>query len=208
MTVHFEVLKAIAVPIEMDNVDTDQIFPSRFSSKDRADGKYGDYFLHDQRFDKNGQQNKDFILNDVRYRGAKIIVASKNYACGSARPGAIYSHLDYGICAIISESFGPVFPTVAYKSGLLTIQVGKDTAQQIRDALLRNPGSQIEIDLKDQFISLENGQRFYFEIDHFIKTMFMEGVSEINFTLKYSSKIAEFEAKLPHSFPWLYGKGR
>jgi len=208
MTVHFEILKAIAVPIAMDNVDTDQIFPSRFSSKDRADGKYGDYFLHDRRFDKNGQQNKDFVLNDSRYRGAKIIVASKNYACGSARPGAIYSHLDYGICAIVSESFGSVFPTVAYKSGLLTIQVNKDTAQQIREALQCEPGSEIEINLKEQFISLENGQRFHFEIDKFIKTMFIEGVSEINFTLKYSSKIKEFESTLSHSFPWLYGKDR
>src|ERR1700761_7221970 len=118
---HFEVLKARAVPFTMDNVDTDQIFPSRFVSKDRADGEYGDYFLHDQRFDEAGNLKSQFILNDQRYHGARIIVASANYACGSARPGAIYSHLDYGISAIIAESYGSVFPTVAYKSGLLTI---------------------------------------------------------------------------------------
>lgn len=208
MTSHFEVLRAVAVPIAMDNVDTDQIFPSRFVSKDRADGKYGDYFLHDWRFNEAGQENKDFVLNNPQYRGAKIIVASKNYACGSARPGAIYSHLDYGVSVIIAESFGSVFPTVAYKSGLLTIQVEKDVAREIREALLRDPGSEVEIDLRDQRIRLADGRQFDFEIDNFIKTIFVEGISEISLTLRYRSKIEEFESTLPDSFPWLYGKDR
>ncbi|GJH30061.1 3-isopropylmalate dehydratase small subunit [Caballeronia novacaledonica] len=205
MTTHFDFLRAVAVPIAIDNVDTDQIFPSRFSSKDRADGRYGDYFLHDRRFNEFDQENKDFILNNPKYNGAKILVASKNYACGSARPGAIYSHLDYGVSVIIAESFGSVFPTVAYKSGLLTIQVEAGTAREIREALLADPGSEIQVDLKNQRITLADDRNFSFEIDHFIKKIFIEGISEISLTLKYRSKIEQFESTLPDSFPWLYG---
>lgn len=208
MTARFEVLRAVAVPMAIDNIDTDQIFPSRFVSKDRREGKYGDYFLHDRRFSEGEQPNQEFVLNDRRYHGAKIIVASKNYACGSARPGAIYSHLDYGIDAIIAESFGPVFPTVAYKSGLLTIQVGEETAQNIRTALFETPGLSIEIDLGKQIIEVADGLRFSFDFDPFIKKMFMEGISEISYTLGHSSKIEAFESTLAGTVPWLYGQRR
>jgi len=201
---HFRVLKAVAVPFEIDNIDTDQIFPSRFVGKNRTEGSYRDYFFHDQRFVETDVPIPDFVLNKAAYRGAAIIVASANYACGSARPGAIYSHLDYGISAIIATSFGSVFPTVAYKSGLLTIQVGPDTSQAIRDALLRHPGAEVEIDLDAQSIVLTSGQRYDFEIDSFVKTMFMEGISEIDYTLKLLPEIEAKEAKLRNAYPWFY----
>src|SRR3954454_22381581 len=105
----FEELKAIAIPLGFDNIDTDQIFPSRFSSKNRADGMFGEYLLHDHRFDDNGVKKRDFIFNDERLQGAQILVAAGNYACGSARPGAVFAHIDYGFRALIAESFGPVF---------------------------------------------------------------------------------------------------
>src|SRR5260221_12599801 len=96
----FEKLTAIAAPIEFDNIDTDQIFPSRFISKSRADGMFGTYLLHDHRFDENENRKTDFILNHDRMNCAQILVAAGNYACGSARPGAIFSHLYYWIKSI------------------------------------------------------------------------------------------------------------
>jgi len=200
----FEVLTAVAVPIAIDNVDTDQIFPSRFTSKSRADGMFGRYFLHDQRFDEHDQPRAEFVLNDEQYAGAKIIVAAANYACGSARPGAIYSHLDYGIEVIVAESFGPVFPTVAFKSGLLTVQLPKKDAADIRQALLVQPGAKVTVDLKDQVIVAPDGARHSFDIDPFVKRMFVEGRSETDLTLALRDKIEAFEARQRASMPWLY----
>ena len=203
----FHTLTAVAAPIVADNVDTDQIFPSRFTSKNRADGMFGTYFLHDQRFDDAGAPRIDCILNDERLKDAKILVASANYACGSARPGAIYSHLDYGIRAVIAESFGPVFPTVAFKSGLLTIQLSKDAVASIRDHLLRNLGAEVSIDVAQQFVVAPDETRYSFEIDHFAKRMFVEGISEIDLTLGLVDKIEAFEARQRLAMPWLYGRG-
>lgn len=201
----FETLTAIAAPIVGDNIDTDQIFPSRFISKDRAAGLYGTYFLHDLRFDENGAPRPDFVLNDKRVEGAKIIIAGANYACGSARPGAIYSHLDCGIQAIIAESFGPLFPTVAFKSGLLTIQLPKESARHCREMLLRQLGATITIDLKRQIVVSPDGQSFPFEIDYFAKKMFVEGLNEIDLTLQLRDQIEAFEARHRLSLPWVYG---
>jgi 3-isopropylmalate/(R)-2-methylmalate dehydratase small subunit len=178
----FDKLTAVAAPIVTDNIDTDQIFPARFMSKDRADGMFGNYFLHDQRFDENGSKRDDFILNDKRLKNARIIVASANYACGSARPGAIFSHLDYGVHAVIAESFGPLFAAVAYKSGLLTVRLTKEETKYLRDKLLENIGAEITIDLDHQVVVAPDGRAFEFEIDHFVKRMFMEGLSEIDLT--------------------------
>ncbi|HXX85409.1 MAG TPA: 3-isopropylmalate dehydratase small subunit [Casimicrobiaceae bacterium] len=200
----FEVLTAVAVPIDIDNVDTDQIFPSRFTSKSRAGGMFGRYLLHDQRLDEHGRPRAGFVLNDERYSGAKILVAAANYACGSARPGAIYSHLDYGIEAIVAESFGPVFPTVAFKSGLLTVQLSKPDTADIRRALLAQPGAKVTVDLKDQVILAPDGTRYSFDIDPFVKRMFVEGHSEVDMTLALRDKIEAFETRQRASMPWLY----
>ena len=200
----FTVLTAVAAPIAADNIDTDQIFPSRFSSKDRADGQFGNYFFGDQRFDESGAKRASSILNDERVSKAKILVAASNYACGSARPGAIYAHLDYGIEAIIAESFGPVFSTVAFKSGLLTIRLAKDAVDFIRGALIKNLGASLTIDLRSQTIVAPEGETFSFEIDYFAKKMFIEGVSEIDLTLRYRDMIEAFEARRRLALPWLH----
>lgn len=200
----FEILTAVAVPIAIDDVDTDQIFPSRFTSKSRGDGMFGRYLLHDHRFDEHGRPRAGFVLNDERFSGAKIIVAAANYGCGSARPGAIYSHIDYGIEAIVAESFGPVFPTVAFKSGLLTVELSKQAVADLREALLAQPGAKLTVDLKDQVIASPDGMRFSFDIDPFVKRMFVEGLSEIDMTLALQDKIDAFEARQRASMPWLY----
>jgi 3-isopropylmalate/(R)-2-methylmalate dehydratase small subunit len=199
----FERLTAVAAPIAIDNVDTDQIFPARYISKDRRDGMYGRYFLHDLRFFEDGSPRPSFVLNQTALCNVKIVVASANYACGSARPGAIYSHLDYGIQAIIAESYGPLFPTVAFKSGLLTIQLDADACRRLRHCLEEDIGAAITIDLNEQRVTGPDGENFYFLIDQFIKQMFVQGVNEIDLTLKHVKEIEEFEKRHKSIFTWI-----
>lgn len=200
----FDTLTAVAAPLGTDNIDTDQIFPARFSSRRRENGEFGTYFFHDQRYDSEGKENKDFVLNDIRFKGAKIIVGAGNYACGSGRIGAIYAHIDFGIRAVIAESFGPVFPQVAYKSGLLTIQVSKENANSLRGNLISKPGSKITIDLNIQKILLADAAPIEFEIDCFVKQMLLKGVQEIDITLTHREHIENFEARHKTRLPWLY----
>jgi 3-isopropylmalate/(R)-2-methylmalate dehydratase small subunit len=199
-----EVLTAVAAPLDMDNIDTDQIFPARFTSKDRKERGYGDYYLHDLRYDENGNARDGFVLNDARLRNAKIIVAAANYASGSARPGAVYAHVDRGIRAIVAESFGPMFLAVAYKSGLLAIRLGSDEVFNLRKQLNENVGALVTIDLPDQIVSAPDGARYTFEIDHFVKRLILEGLDEIALTLGLSQKIAAFSARQRDLLPWVF----
>ncbi len=199
----FTTFTATAAPIAASNVDTDQIFPARFSSKNRADGNFGTYFLHDRRFDPSGVPITDFILNDPRLQDVGIIVAAANYGAGSGRPGAIFSHLDYGIRAIIAESYGPVFLSAAYKSGLLTIEVGPADAEALRARLLADLGSAVTIDLPAQTITAGD-LRIDFAIDPFVKRIVAEGLSETDLTLSFSDLIDAFETNKRRTEPWLF----
>lgn len=199
----FETLTAVAAPILARDVDTDQIFPSRFLSRKRAEGKYGDYLLHDHRFDAEGRPMPGFVLSDERYLKAKVLVAAANYACGSARPGAVFAHVDFGIRAIIAESFGAVFPTVAFKYGVLTAQLAPEHVAELLAQLQRSPGSEVTIDLPRQTVIAPDGQRFGFDIDGFAKRLLVEGLDQIGLTLSYREDIERFEAKRRAALPWL-----
>jgi 3-isopropylmalate/(R)-2-methylmalate dehydratase small subunit len=199
----FETVTAVAAPILARDVDTDQILPSRFLSRNRAEGRYGDFLLHDHRFDAEGRPKPDYVLSDERFRNAKILVAAANYACGSARPGAVFAHLDFGIRAIIAESFGAVFPTVAFKYGLLTAQLAPEHVAELLAQLLRAPGSQVTIDLPEQAVIAPDGQRFGFDIDPFAKRLLVEGLDQIALTLAYREDIERFEQRRRGEQPWL-----
>jgi 3-isopropylmalate/(R)-2-methylmalate dehydratase small subunit len=198
----FETLTAVAAPITARDVDTDQILPSRFQSRNRADGRFGDYLLHDHRVDAEGR-SKGFVLDHESFRGAKILVAAANYACGSARPGAVFAHLDYGIRAIVAESFGAVFPTVAFKYGLLTVQLPPEQVAALREQLTRSPGAKVTIDLPAQVVIAPDGQHHDFEIDAFAKRLLVEGLDQIGLTLRYEKEIEKVEARRRAAMPWL-----
>jgi 3-isopropylmalate/(R)-2-methylmalate dehydratase small subunit len=200
----FDTLTAVAAPIAMDKIDTDQVLPGRFQSKSREGGAFGSYFLHDLRFDENGSERPSFILNDKRLRDVQIIVAAENYACGSGRQGAMFAHIDYGIRAIIAESFGPVFSAVAYKSGLLTIQLDREKVAFLRRSLLEDLGARLTIDLPGQLVKAPDGTLFSFEIDPFVKRIIMEGLNEIEFTLALTTRIEAFEARQRIALPWVF----
>lgn len=197
-------LQAIAVPFGVDTVDTDQIFPARFMSRDRSDGGYGDFFFHDLRFGASGVPRTGFVLNDPRLTGAAILVAAANYGVGSGRPGAVLSHLDYGIRIVIAQSFGPVFSAVAYKSGLLTIELAHDEVTALRAELEAHPGSSLTVDLDEERVASTRGIAAHFQIDPFVKRIIMEGKSEIELTLTKAEDIALLEQRQRADRPWLF----
>lgn len=196
-------LTSPAVPLDANNIDTDQIFPTRFTGRPRENGAYARYFLHDQRFDADGEAIPSSPLNDPGLGGAQIVVAAENYACGSARPGAIHAHLDFGIRVIIAASFGPVFGSVAYKSGLLTIQLPSAQVDALRRMLLAAPGTALTVDLAEQTVSAPDGTRFGFEIDPFVRKIVMDGVSEIDLTLSHAADHARYESMRAQRMPWV-----
>jgi 3-isopropylmalate/(R)-2-methylmalate dehydratase small subunit len=199
-----EILAAVAAPLDMNNVDTDQIFPARFTSKDRKQQGYGDYYLHDLRYDESGRPKDGFVLNDARLRNAEIIVAGANYACGSARPGAVYAHVDHGIRAVVAESFGPLFSAVAYKSGLLAVQLKSAEVSDLRKQLNKNIGALVTVDLPNQTVEAPDGARYAFDIDHFVKRMIVEGLDEIELTLGFSQQIDAFSWRQRDQMPWIF----
>jgi len=199
-----EILMAVAAPLEMNNVDTDQIFPARFTSKDRKERGYGDYYLHDLRYDESGNARADFVLNDARLKNAEIIVSGANYACGSARPGAVYAHVDRGIRAVIAKSFGPLFAAVAYKSGLLAVQLKPDEILDLSGQLTENTGAFVTLDLPNQIVRAPNGSHYAFEIDPFVKRMISEGLDEIQLTLGLSKQIDAFAKRQREKMPWVF----
>ncbi|WP_417725125.1 3-isopropylmalate dehydratase small subunit [Salipiger sp.] len=196
-------LTSRAIPLEANNIDTDQIFPSRFTGRPRENGAFKRYFLHDQRFDAAGKPIASSILNNPALEGAQIIVGADNYACGSARAGAVHTHVDYGIRVIIAASFGPVFTAVAYKSGLLTIQLPADAAKTLRDMLLAAPGTELTVDLMEGAVVAPGGISYRFEVDPFVRKILIEGLSEVELTLSHSDDLDRFEAGQQHRMPWV-----
>lgn len=199
----FTTLTAIAAPIGMDNVDNDQVLPARLMRKQRADGQYAKYLFHDLRFDDDGAEKPDFVLNQPAYRDAKIIVASHNYACGSSRLGAVYVHYDYGIRCLIATSFGDVFFNNCFKNGILPIRLPAETTAAIRRQLHAKPGATLTVDLPSQMVTDAEGHGHEFAVDSFGKRCLLEGLSDIGLTLEREPEIAAFEDRYRRAHPWL-----
>jgi 3-isopropylmalate/(R)-2-methylmalate dehydratase small subunit len=200
----FVTLTARAVPIDMDNVDNDQVIPARLMRKSRRDGKYGTYWFHDLRFNEDGSERPDFIVNQPAFRGARIVVASKNYSCGSSRIGAVYVHYDYGIRAVIAVSFGDVFYNNCFKNGILPVRLDERAVAALRQSLHAQPGAEISIDLPQQTVTGPDGTVYRFEVDPFAKRCLLEGLSDINLTLEHEKEIEAFERRHRERMSWLY----
>ena len=199
----FVTLTAIAAPIDMDNVDNDQVIPARLMRKPRVGRAYAEYLFHDLRFDADGKAKPDFVLNQPAYRDAKIIVASHNYACGSSRLGAVYVHYDYGIRCVIATSFGDVFFNNCFKNGILPVRLAAAATADIRRQLHARPGTQLSIDLPAQIVTDAAGTRHGFAVDPFAKRCLLEGLSDIKLTLEREAEIAAFEAQHRRKLSWL-----
>ncbi|HVF64844.1 MAG TPA: 3-isopropylmalate dehydratase small subunit [Casimicrobiaceae bacterium] len=190
----FNLLDAIALPMPRPNVDTDQIVPARYLQKPRSDD-FGAYLFRDLRFRPDGSEIDEFVLNRSPYRGAKIVVAERNFGCGSSREQAVWSLHDYGFRAAIAPSFGDIFATNCTKNGLLPIVLPEPLVLRLLEALERQPGARIAIDLPSQVVVAPDGARHRFDVDPFVKQCLIEGLDEIAYTLTLLERITTFEAR-------------
>jgi 3-isopropylmalate/(R)-2-methylmalate dehydratase small subunit len=188
----FTRLTAAACPLDFPNLNTDQIIPARFLKRPRAAG-FGPLLFHDLRFDTEGHE-RDFPLNRPAWRKAKIIVAGRNFGCGSSREGAVYALHDYGIRCVIAPSFGDIFAGNATQNGLLTAIVADEDASDIMDALAQTPELPLTVDLDQQTIVCGN-RTYNFKIDPARRMRLLNGWDDIALTESYRDRIAAFKAR-------------
>lgn len=197
-------IRSRAYYLPSSDIDTDQVLPSRFQQHVDGTSDLSPYFFHDRRFDAAGNPVAGFALNDPALKGARIIVAPSNYACGSARAGAIFAHVDFGIRILISESFGPVFPTVSYKFGLIAIELPKHDMDRLIRVLTDDPLAEIEVDLERQEIRAGQGTPLPFGLDEYVRFIALSGKDEIGFTRTHEAAIDDFEQQRRQELPWLF----
>jgi 3-isopropylmalate/(R)-2-methylmalate dehydratase small subunit len=196
----FTSLTARACPLAIPNIDTDQLIPARFMRRSREQG-YGGFLFHDLRFAADGAE-RDFPLNQPERTGCEILVARRNFGCGSSREAAVYALADYGIRAVIAPSFGDIFASNAIKNGLLPAQVGEDDAERLLGAGAMVADRPMTIDLESQTITAGN-LVVPFAIDPVWKKQLMNGWDDIDLTLAEAPLIESFTARDRERRPWL-----
>jgi 3-isopropylmalate/(R)-2-methylmalate dehydratase small subunit len=196
----FTTLKALASPLPLANVDTDQLVPARFLKRPRAEG-YGGFLLHDLRFGADGKGKSTLPLDDPRHKGAAILVARRNFGGGSSREGAVYALADFGIRCVIAPSFGDIFSSNCVMNGLLPARVAEGDAEALLAHLQEFPGSTIAVDLEPQRITC--GERAYgFSIDSFLKTKLLNGWDDIDVTMGFTEEMRAFLSRDGLARPW------
>jgi 3-isopropylmalate/(R)-2-methylmalate dehydratase small subunit len=198
----FTRLDATAIPLSRPNVDTDQIIPARFLWRKRTDG-WGHLLFHDLRFDDAGEPKPEFVLNGDDYRGARILVADRNFGCGSSREHAVWALYDYGFRAVLAPSFGDIFFNNCFQNGLLPIVFSAERAAALRMMLMQSPGSHAVIDLEAQTVTAPDDTLDRFEIGPFRKQSLLAGMDDISFTLSHREQIAAFENAYETTVRWL-----
>lgn len=187
----FTTLKSTAVPLPIENIDTDQIIPARFLKVTTREG-FGENLFRDWRYDDAGNPKPDFVLNDGKYSG-KILVAGKNFGCGSSREHAAWAIVDAGFRVVISSFFADIFKNNALNNALLPVQVSDAFLKRIFDALERNPAAIIVVDLDAQKVMLEDGTSENFDINPYKKTCLINGYDDIDYLLNLKDEIRQFE---------------
>lgn len=197
----FTRLSAVAAPLDMSNVDTDKLLPSRFFRKARGNGLQ-QYLLHDIRFDADGKEKPDFVLHQAPYRNARILVTGPNFGSGSAREGAVYVVVDYGFRAVIAPSFGDIYAGNMLQNGLLPVVLPEAVCESLRAQLREKPGAQITIDLEAQTVSAPDAASHRFDIDPGAKERLVRGLDDIDLILQYLPAIESFEQRHWAAMPW------
>lgn len=198
----FRTFDAIAAPIPLANVNTDQIFPARFIKKPRTAG-YAQFSFHDIRRDPRGELRTDFPLNRPEFVEAGILVTGPNFGCGSSREGAVYTLLDAGIRAIVASSFGDIFAANCLKNGLLTVLLPETEVQGLMTMLETAASRRIVLDLEAELLRRPDGSALRFAPDAFQKYCLLNGLNEIDLSLAFSDRVDAFEAAYRSSHPWL-----
>ena len=197
----FTTLEGVPAPLRMINVDTDMIIPKQYLKTIKRTG-LGKGLFSEMRYNDDGSENPDFVLNKPAYRNAKIIVADDNFGCGSSREHAPWALMDFGIRCVISTSFGDIFYNNCFKNGILPIRVSPEDLEKLFDDAERGANSTLTVDLEEQVIRGPDGGTINFEIDPFRKHCLLKGLDDIGLTNQKADKIATYEKKQAEARPW------
>ncbi|HWY22898.1 MAG TPA: 3-isopropylmalate dehydratase small subunit [Candidatus Acidoferrum sp.] len=194
----FRTHRGRVAPLDRINVDTDQIIPKQFLKRIERTG-FGQFVFYDWRFSANGQQNAGFVLDEPRYKGASILVAGKNFGCGSSREHAVWALADFGFHAVISSSFADIFANNSTKNGFLTVRLSDNEAAELMRRAQEVNDYQLTIDLEQCEVHDDQGFRARFPIDEFVRHCLLNGLDDIGLTLQHETEIAAYEAR--HAAP-------
>jgi len=190
--VKFDILETTCVPLPLENIDTDQIIPARYLSATSREG-FGDNLFRDWRYNKSGEKNSEFILNDPRYNG-KVLIAGRNFGCGSSREHAVWAINDYGFRAVVSSDLADIFRNNSLNNGLLPVVVPAKFLKYLFDLTVKNPTARVRIDLGKQLFSvLPDGESVMFEINQYKKECLMKGLDDIDYLLSIKDLITAYE---------------
>jgi len=192
----FTVHRGRVAPLDRVNVDTDQIIPKQFLKRIEKTG-FGQFLFYDWRFGADGKENLDFVLHGPRYQGASILVAGKNFGCGSSREHAVWALADYGFRAVISSSFADIFANNSTKNGFLTVRLSEEEVSELMGRARNSGDYQLTIDLQKREVRDDQGFRAAFSIDEFVRHCLLNGLDDIGLTLQHEAEIAAYEAKHP-----------
>jgi 3-isopropylmalate/(R)-2-methylmalate dehydratase small subunit len=194
----FTVHRGRVAPLNRVNVDTDQIIPKQFLKRIERTG-FGQFVFYDWRFGADGKKNPDFVLHEPRYEGASILVAGKNFGCGSSREHAVWALADFGFRAVISSSFADIFANNSTKNGFLAVRLSEDEVAQLMQRAQDIDHYQLTIDLEQCEVRDDQGFRANFSIDEFIRHCLLNGLDDIGLTLQYEPEIVAYEKEHPTS---------
>jgi 3-isopropylmalate/(R)-2-methylmalate dehydratase small subunit len=192
----FRTHRGRVAPLERVNVDTDQIIPKQFLKRIERTG-FGQFLFYDWRFSADGKKNAGFVLDEPRYAGASVLVAGKNFGCGSSREHAVWALADFGFSAVISSSFADIFANNGTKNGFLAVQLSEDEAAEVMRRAREIEDYELTIDLEQCEVRDERGFRAKFPIDAFVRECLLEGLDDIGLTLQHEAEIAGYEARHP-----------
>jgi len=191
----FTLVNGIVAPLDRVNVDTDQIIPKQFLKLTGRTG-FGRYLFFDWRYDGEGRLKRDFILNEPRYHGARILLTHRNFGCGSSREHAVWALADYGFRVLIAPSFADILYNNCLKNSVLPVTLSEATVDTLFEDITKQEGYSIEVDLQQQMIVKPNRDQIHFDIDPFRKKCLIEGLDDIELTLKHNDKIRAYEERL------------
>jgi 3-isopropylmalate/(R)-2-methylmalate dehydratase small subunit len=200
----FRTLTSIAAPLDRTNVDTDQIIPKQFLKRIERTG-YGEFLFFDWRRTASGDPDPSFSLNDPRYKGAQILIAGKNFACGSSREHAAWALSDYGFRAVIAPTFADIFFSNAGKNGIVLVRLSEEQVAQLLSNAKNIPNYQLTVSLEAQTVTDNQGFHVTFEVDPFRKFCLIEGLDDIGLTLRHEAALDAYETQHDHA-TWLKAK--
>ncbi|PLX35136.1 MAG: 3-isopropylmalate dehydratase small subunit [Hyphomicrobiales bacterium] len=198
----FKTLTATAAPMPLVNIDTDMIISKQFLKTIKRTG-LGKHLFSDMRYNEDGSEIEDFVLNKPAYRNARILVAGDNFGCGSSREHAPWALLDFGFKVIIAPDFADIFYNNCFKNGILPIKLPAEDVERLMDDAQRGANATVTVNLETQEISGPDGGVIKFEIDPFRRTCLLEGLDDIGLTLNKKAAIETYEARLENDRPWV-----